>query len=68
MKFKRKIKKYGWWSDRFAWLPKKALLIRDKNYKNSHSLQTVWIWLEYYERYFNYGAPVNYYHYKGKLL
>lgn len=51
MTFIRKGKKQrSWWSKRFAWTPKKAL----RNDK------PIWVWLESYVRYWNYGAIVNY--------
>lgn len=67
--FKATNKKRSNWSRRFAWLPTKV----EHNYKhypesvgNQHVYEYNvtehwWIWLEFYKRYFNYGAHVNYY-------
>ena len=55
MKFDRKKrKKRIWWSKQFAWFPKKALHRVDNDDK------PVWVWLESYLRFWNYGAIVNY--------
>jgi len=58
-------KKRSNWSMRFAWLPIKV----EHNYKEYPIIggweynvtEYWWIWLEFYKRYFNYGAHVNYY-------
>ena len=62
--FKATNKKRSNWSRRFAWLPTKV----EHNYKEYpdggwvyNVTEYWWIWLEFYKRYFNYGAHVNYY-------
>jgi hypothetical protein len=56
MRFSRKVKKRSNWSCRFAWIPTKAELYQSDGRPDKY----VWVWLERYTRYFNYGAPVNY--------
>ena len=56
MKFDRnKRKKRTWWSKHFAWFPKKAL-----QHVDGDDDKPIWVWLESYIRYWNYGAIVNY--------
>lgn len=59
VRIKRKVKKRSNWSARFAWLPKKAIIVAPAYPKDSKE-EPIWIWLERYQRFFNYGAPVNY--------
>lgn len=52
MKIERTQKRASNWSIRFAWLPTKAVCLKtDKKY---------YVWLEKYDRYFNYGAVTHY--------
>jgi hypothetical protein len=58
MIFGRKVKKKSNWSTKFAWFPVKGIQ-QIHGYSEDEELH-VWIWWEKYQRYFNYGAPVNY--------
>jgi hypothetical protein len=59
----KKKKKRTWWSIRFAWFPIKVEYTPSKtsNHDPCDGTEYWYIWLEHYRRYYNYGAPVNYY-------
>lgn len=77
MKLFKAKKRRGNWSVRFAWYPVKveynykyypqlkdqitATPNDDCSPYTSTKTEYWWVWLEKYKRFFNYGAPINYY-------
>lgn len=58
MIFDRRVRSHKLWKKKFAWFPVKGQ--KTIYYKDGNTEKPCWIWWEFYWRFSNFGAPVNY--------